>query len=101
MSTFEGAWRPGVGNVVDRLTDFASSSRATATVVRRALVALVFFVLVQAVFHLSPAAIISGLSLGGLYGIVGVALVLTYRTSRVINFAAAAVGAVPAITAVL
>ena len=38
---------------------------------------------------------------GRLYGIVGVALVLTYRTSRIINFAAAAVGAVPAITAVL
>ena len=101
MSTFEGVWRPDVGNIAERLSDFASSSRATATIVRRAVVALVFFVVVQAVFHLSPSAIISGLSLGGLYGIVGVALVLTYRTSRVINFAAAAVGAVPAITAVL
>jgi len=70
-------------------------------VVRRFLGALVFFVIVQLVFNLSPQAIISGLSLGGLYGIIGVALVLTYRTSRIINFAAAAVGAVPAIFAVL
>src|SRR5207248_2379470 len=48
-----------------------------------------------------PQNTIDCLALGSLYGIVGVALVLTYRTSRIINFAAAAVGAVPAITAVL
>ncbi len=42
---------------------------------------------------------INGLALGALYGIVGVALVLIYRTTRVINFAAGALGAVPAITA--
>jgi branched-chain amino acid transport system permease protein len=68
---------------------------------RRGLAAIVFFLIVQGVFHLSLPEIISGFSLGGLYGIIGVALVLTYRTSRIINFAAAAIGAVPAITAVL
>jgi len=52
-------------------------------------------------FGLSIAYLIAGLSLGALYGIVGVALILIYRTSRIINFAAAAVGAVPAILALL
>jgi hypothetical protein len=31
----------------------------------------------------------NGIALGSLYGIIGVALVLVYRTSRIINFAAA------------
>ena len=68
---------------------------------RRTVAAIVFFAVIQAAFHLSVGEVISGLSIGGLYGIIGVALVLCYRTSRVINFAAAAVGAVPAITAIL
>jgi branched-chain amino acid transport system permease protein len=44
---------------------------------------------------------VNGLALGALYGIIGVALVLIYRTSRIINFAAGAIGAIPAITALL
>src|SRR4051794_39940355 len=101
MTTISFDWRPRVAGLGDRLGELASSSRATPTVIRRVVVAILFFAIVQSVFHLSTPELVSGLSLGGLYGIVGVALVLTYRTSRVINFAAAAVGAVPAITAVL
>jgi branched-chain amino acid transport system permease protein len=44
---------------------------------------------------------VNGLALGALYGIIGVALVLIYRTGRIINFAAGALGAIPAITALL
>jgi branched-chain amino acid transport system permease protein len=93
--------RPRGGELVERVTSFASSTKATPTVIRRIIVAALFVLVVQSIFHLSPQAMISGVSLGGLYGIIGVGIVLTYRTSRVINFAAAAVGAVPAITAVL
>ena len=70
-------------------------------IVRRTLVAIVFFLVVRHFFGLTTKITFDGLALGSLYGVVGVALVLTYRTSRIINFAAAAVGAVPAITAVL
>src|SRR5205823_3762196 len=77
------------------------SKRVPVLIGRRALIALAFFVIVRRYFGLTTKSTLVGLSLGALYGIVGVALVLAYRTSRVINFAAAAVGAVPAITAVL
>jgi len=50
---------------------------------------------------MSASETVNGLALGALYGIVGVALVLIYRTTRVINFAAGALGAVPGITALL
>src|SRR3954468_17792218 len=95
------ALRPRGGELAGRVTSFASSTKAAPTLVRRIVVAVLFVLVVQSIFHLSPQAMISGVSLGGLYGIIGVGIVLTYRTSRIINFAAAAVGAVPAITAVL
>ena len=62
---------------------------------------LLFLLLVDLSFGLSLPNLVNGLALGSLYGIVGVALILIYRTSKVINFAAAAVGGVPAITALL
>lgn len=42
-----------------------------------------------------------GIALGSLYGIIGVGIILIYRTARLINFAAGAIGAVPAILALL
>ncbi|HET6817273.1 MAG TPA: ABC transporter permease [Mycobacteriales bacterium] len=101
MSAFDALRRPLEGDLAGRVTSLASSSKAAPTLIRRLIIAALFLLIVQSVFHLSPQAMISGVSLGGLYGIIGVGIVLTYRTSRVINFAAAAVGAVPAITAVL
>src|SRR5438309_418649 len=64
---------------------------------------VVFAVFIELLFHsvLSVAYLVDGIALGSLYGIVGVALILIYRTNRIINFAAAAVGAVPAIAALL
>jgi branched-chain amino acid transport system permease protein len=92
---------PPLRGIADRLTTLATSDRRVAMYARRALVSIVFVYVVGKVFTMTPFLFINGLALGALYGIVGVALVLTYRTSRIINFAAAAVGAVPAITAVL
>jgi branched-chain amino acid transport system permease protein len=63
--------------------------------------AAIFYVLVELIFHTSPPDFISGLALGSLYGIIGVGIILIYRTSRIINFAAGAVGAVPAILALM
>jgi branched-chain amino acid transport system permease protein len=93
--------RPELGRAGAQLQSLATSSKASLTVARRVIVAVLFFLIVQSIFHLSPPEIISGVTLGALYGVVGVGIVLTYRTNRIINFAAAAVGAVPAITAVL
>jgi branched-chain amino acid transport system permease protein len=92
---------PAANSAVERVTDFLTSGRSVAVIVRRAMAALVFVLVVDLAFGLTPFIFINGVALGALYGIVGVALVLVYRTSRIINFAAAAVGAVPAITAVL
>lgn len=101
MTGLDTLWRGGPEGLVERALGFLSGSRTPSMVVRRVVGSVVFLLVVQAVFGLTPFAFVNGLALGALYGIVGVALVLTYRTSRVINFAAAAVGAVPAITAVL
>lgn len=58
-----------------------------------------FLAFVQLVFHMSLPDLVNGTALGATYGIMAVAVVLIYRTQRVINFAAAAVGAVPAVIA--
>ncbi len=71
------------------------------TIARRAGAGLLFLLAVRVVFGLSLPNLVNGIALGSLYGIVGVGLVLIYRTTRVINFAAAAVGAVPALFALL
>ncbi|HEX6489095.1 MAG TPA: ABC transporter permease [Candidatus Dormibacteraeota bacterium] len=63
--------------------------------------ALVFVVAAQSYFHMSLSNFVAGISLGALYGIIGVGLILTYRTLRIINFATAAIGAVPAILAMI
>jgi len=61
----------------------------------------IFVAVVELIFGLSAPDFVSGLALGSLYGIIGVGIVLIYRTARVINFAAGAVGAVPAVIALV
>jgi len=101
LSGYGATWRDNVGGVREKVSDAASSTRLPVVILRRAIVAIVFYLIVKHFFSLTTKITIDGLALGSLYGVVGVALVLTYKTSRIINFAAAAVGAVPAITAVL
>ncbi|HUZ44129.1 MAG TPA: ABC transporter permease [Acidimicrobiales bacterium] len=60
-----------------------------------------FVAVIELAFRTSPADFVSGVSLGALYGIIAVGIILIYRTARVINFAAGAIGAVPAIFALL
>jgi branched-chain amino acid transport system permease protein len=89
---------PGsLGPVVDAVTGpnlVARTGRWLAGIV-------IFVATIELVFSTSLPDFISGLALGSLYGIIGVGIVLIYRTSRIINFAAGAVGAVPAIIALL
>jgi branched-chain amino acid transport system permease protein len=61
----------------------------------------VALVVVQLIFRLSLNNLLNGISLGSLYGLIAVGIILIYRTNRIINFAAAAIGAVPAIFALL
>jgi branched-chain amino acid transport system permease protein len=84
-----------------RVTTWARSNTLTARVARSALQVVGFLIAVQLIFKLSLPYFIDGIVLGSLYGVVGVALVLIYRTNRIINFAAAGVGAVPAIFALV
>jgi branched-chain amino acid transport system permease protein len=68
----------------------------------RGVVAIVAFVIVIQVFFSPPPDIfIFGIALGALYGLLGVAIILIYRTNRIINFAAAALGAPAGIGAIL
>ncbi len=68
---------------------------------RSALVLAAFVVVVQLAFKMSLNNWVAGISLGSLYGVVAVGLILIYRTNKIINFAAGALGAVPAIFASL
>src|SRR5438477_12156641 len=80
---------------------FMNSDSTTARGVRLALGTAAFVIPVELYFRLSLTYLIDGIALGSLYGIIAVGLILIYRTNRIINFAAAAVGAVPAIFALL
>jgi branched-chain amino acid transport system permease protein len=45
--------------------------------------------------------VIDGIALGSLYGLIGVGVILIYRTNRIFNFAAGGLGAIPAVAGVL
>lgn len=63
--------------------------------------ALVFTLVVLLIFDPPFPLFIFGAASGALYGLMAVGVILIYRTNRIINFAVAGLGAVPAITAVL
>jgi branched-chain amino acid transport system permease protein len=62
---------------------------------------LAFWLAMRLAFDPSQGALFRGFCTGALYGLIGVGLVLIYRTNRIINFAAAGLGAVPGIGAAL
>ncbi|MCU1673546.1 MAG: hypothetical protein JWN77_1659, partial [Frankiales bacterium] len=88
-------------NAGRRTTAFFRSSARGPVAIRSLAYGGAFLLFMTQGIGMSPSDTINGLALGALYGIVGVALVLIYRTTRVINFAAGALGAVPGITALL
>ena len=60
-----------------------------------------FYIAIQLLFDPSRGTLFRGFCIGTLYGLIGVGLILIYRTNRIINFAAAGLGAVPGILAAL
>src|SRR5687767_2739868 len=48
-----------------------------------------------------PGLLISGAVVGSLYGLIAVGVILVYRANRIVNFAQAGLGAVPAVVALL
>ena len=98
MTVLADAFGSVTDPIADRLKDWVTSPRSAAVLTRRAILSVAFFAAVQLIFHLSLGEVVSGLSMGGLFGIIGVGLVLCFRTSRIINFEVAAIGAVPGAT---
>ncbi|MGH9114542.1 MAG: ABC transporter permease [Acidimicrobiales bacterium] len=88
-----GRWQP--------LFEVLGSGRPAALVGRYVAWIVAFLVAEHFVFHSDLPGLVDGVCLGALYGLIGVGLVLIYRTARIINFAAAAIGAIPAIVALL
>ena len=93
--------REMAANVTSTVSEIMGSRGLGPTLGRYLLLIAAFFVAEHIIFHSSPGEIIQGVSLGALYGLIGIGIVLIYRTARIINFAAAAIGAVPAIAALL
>ncbi|MHB8439072.1 MAG: ABC transporter permease [Acidimicrobiales bacterium] len=82
-----------------RAVDVAGTDSPAWRAGRYAALAVGFLVVVQLLFHQSVPDLVNGAALGLTYGVIAVAMVLIYRTQRVINFAAAGLGSVPAIVA--
>lgn len=66
-------------------------------VVKGVAAAVGFYAALKVLFDPPIGSLFNGLANGALYGLIGVGVVLIYRTNRIINFAAAALGAVPGI----
>lgn len=86
---------------VTRLKDPLMSDRPAAKVARGLAAAVVFTVIVFWYFKPGYSVFLAGASTGALYGLLAVGIILVYRTNRIINFAAAAMGAVPGIGATM
>jgi branched-chain amino acid transport system permease protein len=69
-------------------------ARPPARVVAWVLQALVFVLFIQAMFDPPTGTYFNGACIGAVYGIIGVGVILVYRTHRILNFAAAGLGAV-------
>ena len=85
---------------VDRLPAIPGAARL-APAVPVVIVAAASYALSVSFFGAPASIVYDGLVLGALYGLLGAGIILIYRTNRIINFAAAALGAVPAVAGVL
>jgi branched-chain amino acid transport system permease protein len=82
-----------------------SARRVFVSACKWVVVVVLFYTAIELLFgrtyRIGPGDLISGLALGSLYGILGVAIILIYRSVKIINLAAGAIGAIPAIFALL
>lgn len=82
---------------MDRVTELLGSDARSARAARGLLLALAFAVAYTWLFGPTKENIATGIPVGALYGLVAVGVILIYRTNKIVNFAVAAIGAVPAI----
>src|SRR5947209_12898054 len=75
-------------NAGRRVTGFFRSGARGPVAIRSTVYGLLFLSFMHYWIGMSAPDMVNGLALGALYGIIGVALVLIYRTTRIINFAA-------------
>jgi branched-chain amino acid transport system permease protein len=75
--------------------------RAAVPLLGRAVAAVLYLGVVVAVFDPPVELISTGIANGALYGLMAVGVILVHRTNRIINFAAAGLGAVPGVLAAL
>ena len=92
---------PSARERVEQLVAPLRADTMAAEAARMAIAIVVFVIGVHFVFGPPPALFLFGIATGALYGLIATGIILIYRTNRIINFAAAAIGAVPAIFAVL
>jgi len=64
-------------------------------------VGVAFAFVMQSVFGANARTFANGISVGALYGLLAIGIILIYKSSRIINFAAAGLGSIPGITMVL
>ena len=78
-------------------------SPVAGPVLRALLVAVALPTVVNGLADTNPplGVYLNGAIVGSLYGLIGVGLILVYRANRVINFAQASIGAVPAVAGIL
>lgn len=70
-------------------------------VIKFGLAAALLVLAVRTMFSPPLGTYLTGFAIGSLYGLLGAGVILVYRTNRVINFAAAGIGAVPAVLMIL
>ena len=68
---------------------------------RAAITSMLFLGVMQALFRPPPGLLLFGATSGALYGLAATGVILIYRTHRIINFAALAMGSLPAVAATL
>ena len=59
------------------------------------------YAFVKVLFDAPIQILFFGICIGALYGLIGASVILIYRTNRIINFAVAGLGAVPAVFCIL
>jgi branched-chain amino acid transport system permease protein len=87
-------------SIVERIKEVLGSSNPVAKIGRWVAIAVAFLLVNQLVFGPPFKLLITGTAGGSLYGLIAIGIILIYRTNRIVNFAAAGLGAVPAILSV-
>jgi branched-chain amino acid transport system permease protein len=79
----------------------ALDNRVAGPILKAVVAFLVTLFVCKRFFGTPTSIILDGIALGSLYGLIGVGVILIYRTNRIFNFAAGGLGAIPAVAGVL